>query len=635
MNKQAYSQIPLFFPVILGIGILYGVYFPFLSKNALFLLIGLALFKKFKILFFALIGIYVSQTGGIFKTDLLVDKQFLTHQVNNVSFTATVTWIDEKHPTMKNMQRINVKDIKFNNPIRVNYSIHLAKQLNFNEITNDSFCILYSPKICNLTSVKTAQLTCSHKIAKNILPGDTIKIFGQLNPLKQAIIPGAFDQRQFCTLNNIDTTGIAFSIKKISSSKNKSIFYLRKILAQNIIDKVGQPEGGIASAIVTGDKSTIQPDIRESFIKSGTAHLLAISGLHMTLVSSILYFIFFKIMLYISHFILPINPKIIAAIITILLTSLYLAISGFSPSATRAFIMTIIAILGLVLDRGVFSMRNVALAAFLILLISPGSLFSVSFQLSFSAVVALIAYYNHTLINKKPIKSCYIDNCKRSKFIYYLYSLILTTIIATIATAPISIATFNRFSLVGILGNIIAIPLFLFVIVPLGLICLFGGYHFQLLLYLLKKSIYFLIIAIKYIANFPLSDLAVKSPHISTLYLIIIGGLVFCLCLTKIRFIGLISVFIGIVLWICEPTPVEIFLPEQKILCCIKNGTLYIDSKYNNRKSAIAIQNNLGISNRAKQTLQAPTFTGFLMSNRKVYSVESSKHPYCPVYFTG
>ena len=123
MNEKC--RLPLFSPVILGIGILIGVYYPvntllYLYIFILFIIIISIVFKfnfisKTLILF--ILGFYVSQTGGILKTDLLVNKQFITKQYNRVSFYADVDYIDETHPIMKNMQRISFKNIELINNI--------------------------------------------------------------------------------------------------------------------------------------------------------------------------------------------------------------------------------------------------------------------------------------------------------------------------------------------------------------------------------------------------------------------------------------------------------------------------------------------------------------------------------------
>lgn len=611
-NNCLYNEkcrLPLFAPVILGIGILIGVYYPVSSLFCLYIIVSSIVFVAiiFKINFIILfiLGFYISQTGGILKTDLLVNKQFITNQYNKVSFYADVDYIDETHPVMKNMQRISFKNIELIN----------NKQLNF---------------------IKTAKMTCASKFAKNIMPNDRVKVFANFNPLKNGIVPFSFNQKQYYSINNLDATGVVLNIKKLESKNSINIFpYLRRILTSNIISKLGSIEGGIASALITGDKSSIPSNIRDVFVKSGTAHILAVSGLHMTLISSILYIFFLKLMLYLQCFFLFINARKISACITIVLTFFYLAISGFSPSANRAFIMTTIFLISIALGKGLLSMRNISLSAFLILLFNPGSLFSISFQLSFSAVTVLIAFYEK--YESKFTDFINVNNRFFKQIIIYLVGSLVTTIVATIATAPVSIATFNQFSLCGVLGNIIAIPLISFCIIPLGLICLIGGYHFDFIINTFKLLINILINCLTYISNLPLTNIIIKSPHVSTMYFIIIGGIILCIFITKLRHIGTLLIIYGLITWILEKNPTTIILPNYNIVCFVKDNKFYSNVKCKAKNLVHSIQRSYGFDETIKTKYHINNkeykYNTFILSNGKKKTTHSSRHPYCPTIY--
>ena len=650
MYKNLLQQLALFCPVFLGIGILLGVYFPCTNRTILYTILSISIVSLYKYWIISIItfGIYIAQTGGIFNysaSELLTERQFLSKTYDKISFTADIDFIDETHPVMKNMQRVKLKNIHF-------------------------------PKNSELSFLHTAKMTCSSKIIKDFNPNDHVKIFGQLTPLKDAIIPLSFDQKQFYALNHLDTTGIVFNLKEtktktqeiksqktkpqkakpqeISPQRNKSrrdessnkFATIRRKLTKNIMLKLGPETGGIASALVTGDKSPIKTEIRDYFIKSGTAHILAISGLHMTIVSSIIYIFFFRLLLYLSGIILCINPQRIAAIITIIITYLYLAISDFSPSATRAFIMTTIVLIAIMLGRSIFSMRNVSVAAFLILIYDPAALFSVSFQLSFSAVVALIAFYQRYKNIIMRINNKY-DNFLYKIVIYFANSCI-TTFLASIATAPISIATFNRFSFCSIIGNLVAIPLTVFGIMPLGILCLVGGYHSEILMTLLNKLISLLIYLLSKVSNLPYSDVSIRSPNISTLYIVMFGGILLCLLQNKLKHIGSVLITFGILLWIYEPRPILVKFADT--ICFVKDNKFYANSK--RRRAIYSIQRNLGFSgeiikfnqidNINNKLFSSKLFNNklfnskkpiYIFSNNKVYSFYKSKHPYCPGFY--
>ncbi|MDR3224153.1 MAG: ComEC/Rec2 family competence protein [Holosporales bacterium] len=612
--------LPLFAPVVLGIGIIVGVFYPFLNFSLLlfFLVISLltflSLFKKFKIstcfmLIFS-IGIYVAQTGGLLETSLLSHKQFVDEEYNSVKFLATVKFIDETHPTMRNMRRVTFKDMKFTE----------NQELGF---------------------IKTAKMTCSSRMSDSIVPNDFVEVKGKISPYKPPAIPSSFDQKQYNAIIGLDTTGIVYIIKKLSSGKLKDVFSSARChLTKRIVKKMGQIGGGIASSLLTGDKSSITPDIREKYINSGTAHILAISGLHMSIVSSLFFFLILKIMQYMSIFFASINPRRYAAITTIPITFLYLGLSGASPSAIRAFIMTTIALVSIIFDRKTISMRGVALAAFLILLFDSGSLFLVSFQLSFSAVVALISFYDNF---RTQIGSLQTKFNKLSKKIYfYILSSGTTTFIASIATLPISVATFNRLSIAGIIGNLIAIPTITLIVMPLGILSLATCEFSDFFSIVLKHVLVVLTNLLGLVAEIPGSVVTVKSPSIPVLYTLTIGGIISTILATKLRNIGVALCFLGFILWIFETSPNIIVPPKSDVICFVENGKLYSTSLQKSRPQIMSIQRNLGFDGK----LEKKKFNGYIPTCKHktgiyiwtklniVKTLAERKHPYCPATFT-
>ncbi|MDR0640401.1 MAG: ComEC/Rec2 family competence protein [Holosporales bacterium] len=585
-----------------------------LGAAACRLLFRISRLLSLTILVFTL-GVYVSQTGGIFETTLLTTKKFIDREYDRVTFFADVGFIDATHPTMRNMQRITFKNIKFQDE--------------------------------DLGFIKTAKMTCPSKAIAGLTPNDRCKVLGNLMPYKTAAIPFAFDQSQFNALNKIDATGVVFFTKKLEEDQGRvkpDIFaYWRRILTQSIMEKMNSPAGGVACSLITGDKSPITPDIRDKFINTGTAHILAISGLHMSLIASILFFIFFRINLYLSCIFKHIKVRKVSAILTILTTYLYLAISGFSPSAVRAFIMTTICLIGIIFGRGALSMRSVSIAAFSILLFDSGSLFLVSFQLSFSAVVALIAFYEKysSLLSEWRFK-----NNSFCKTIYsYIVLSAITTFIASVATFPISVATFNRLSLAGIFGNLFAIPMVSIIIMPLGIIAMTFGYFTDTITHLLEGVLNFLIQALGVIASMPGSNIAIRSPEIMTLYILMIGGILLCLLKTQSRHIGSVFIIAASVLWIIGKGPDIILPPKLETACHIdQDGNFCATSVRKGRNQILSVQRNLGFSGPIKKKELANNDVIIKTYQQGLYlwtrdhqiikrkQIAKRAHPYCPAY---
>ena len=571
-------------------------------------------------------GLYISQMGGIlnFNNDI-TKRQFLDHDIKNIKFKGYVDIIEETHPTMKNMQRIIVRDIILEN----------------NNIDNQKY-----------NFIRTVKMTCSSRMLRNIEPMDYVEILGNFNRVRNSAIPGSFDQKQYNAIMNIDANGIVLHIEKMNDNdkKHHNIFdyfsYFRFKLTKIISNKLKNPCNGIASALLTGDKSSISPKIRENFIKSGTAHILAISGLHMSLVAFIVYFIIKHALLYALNIFPRISPTKIASFFTIIFTFIYLALSGFSPSATRAFIMISIFLMSIIFERRSISLNNIAISGFLILLFDPSSLFHVSFQLSFSAVVALIAFY------ERYSKILYKYTHNLNSIVTYIVSSILTTTIATLSTFPISIATFNRFSLQNITGNIIAIPITSFLIIPLGIINILLGSLTDIFIRPLEYSIELMIHFIEIVSKLPHTEIPFRSPDNMILYVFIMGGIIFLIMKTKLRLLGIFPMIYSVFHYIfIQKNPDIIFVPDEKGIILeidTKNNKIYTNSKQKARNKIRAIQNNLGLDgeiilrkdldDKYKKYAQIVENEGGLFiwnDNEKsvIKKMDVRKHPYCPSHY--
>jgi competence protein ComEC len=615
------ERLSLFLPVVLGLGIICGVFCPASSPITLFkTLIGVlfasaVILRKSRILavtvFIFALGLYVSQTGGILETTFLPGKKFIETDANKIKFTATVGFIDETHPTMRGMRRITLREMEFRD----------APELGF---------------------VKTSKMTCSESMTKDLQPNDVVEVFGKLSPYKTAAIPGSFDQLQYNALIKLDSTGIVYKIRKIGDrgSVNDIFSYMRRYITKGIMQKIELPAGGIASALLTGDKSSIQPDIRDKFINSGTAHILAISGLHMSIAATLVFLILFKLTLYASNLFRRINARQFSAVATIPITFLYLALSGFSPSAVRAFIMTTISLTSLAMGRKAISLRSISAAAFLMLLFDAGTLFLVSFQLSFCAVVALISGYEtmQPLLTRLRSKYCATN---RGKVCFYIISSSITTLIATIATSPVSIATFNRLSLSGILGNLAAIPAISFVIAPLGIVALITCPITDFFAECIGIVLECLIATVGYISELPGSIVVIKSPTIWALYLIVIGGVIWALLKTYLRNLGCIPLLVGVLLWIFEEPPDIIVPPRTDTVCFAEDGTFYSTSLQKGRRQVLSIQRNTGfdgklikkeISNFPLERRMYEDGLYIWSKSKRIMRLAKRKHPYCPAY---
>lgn len=312
----------------------------------------------------------------------------------------------------------------------------------------------------------------------DVRPGDFIRVRGRLSPPPPPVAPGAFDFARQLYFQRIGAVGFAVSAPVADPDAARtfrqrlaaSIETMRVNLAARIIEATpNHKEGGaILAAIVTGKRGAISDRSEAALRDAGLAHLLAISGLHMGLATGLVYFVVRFGLAAVEPLALRYPIKKWAAGAALLSGGFYLILSGGGWSARRAFIMAAIMFLAILVDRRALSLRNVAIAAVIIILTTPEALFSPGFQMSFAAVTALIAAYEWLGARADPGRSFTWGARLRR----YGIALAVTDIIAALATAPYALYHFNRVALYSLPANMAAMPLMGFFIVPFAVAAL-------------------------------------------------------------------------------------------------------------------------------------------------------------------
>ena len=307
----------------------------------------------------------------------------------------------------------------------------------------------------------------------DFLKNDVINLRFQLFPLNSALLPGGYNFGLYMYLNGITATGFAVSSPKVIKSQS-GYFYdklqnIRGIIYKELIRILGTDQGNFVAAILIGETKAINKHMADNMRNSGIAHILSVSGLHLSLVAMI-FFISSRFLLNCSNYLsYKINIKVAAGIISIIGSFGYLLLSGANIAATRAFIMTFFVILAIIIERSAYPLRSVMVAGTCILLFSPEYVLHPSFQLSFSAVLCLISGYELYLRNQKLIG--------RSKGIFasiklYVFGNLYSSFLGSIVTAPFVIYHFYKFATYSLLMNLLAVPLMSFFMMPLAIISL-------------------------------------------------------------------------------------------------------------------------------------------------------------------
>ena len=388
------------------------------------------------------------------------------------------------------------------------------------------------------------------------LIGDRIAVKAVLRPPPEPSVPGLYDFSRRAWFQGLGATGFAVSELKLIPGKKEGLFasaaklveIVRHELGQNIRQSMDSPTiGAIATALVTGDRSGITEEARVVMRDAGLSHLLAISGLHMGLVVVILFSGSRMLMAFFPALALNYPIKKIAAVFALFGSLVYLILAGAPVPTQRAFLMTSLVLLAVLIDRNALSMRMVAFAATVVLLVSPHVLTGASFQLSFAAVTALIALYETDSMRQL---SMHMKRGFLRRLGGYFLLLMITTLVASLATAPLALHHFGVFAAYGILGNIVGVPLMAFVVMPgavLALILMPLGLDF-LGFALMEQGITMIYLVAQWVGQLDGAVYQLSPLDGISMLFIAVGALWGFLWVGKIRYWGTIGIIVGIVL---------------------------------------------------------------------------------------
>ena len=298
----------------------------------------------------------------------------------------------------------------------------------------------------------------------NFQYGDFIRFSSSLKEIRNFQNPGGFDYKRLMNLQGIyvsgyinDSSEIMLIRKNTASDIRLKLESFRTYLKHIIYKNSSSPQREVLEAITIGNQNEIPADIRDSFSKTGTSHILSISGLHIGMVAAAAFFFSFLILKSSEYLMLRFNIIKIAALAAFLMVFIYAFIAGMGITVMRATLMAFIFLLALLSGKQNHHYNTLAIAALIILVISPEALFDISFQLSFMAVLSIIYIvpkFSDFPVNKISFLPSWIP-----AIIRYLYITIIICVAATIGTLPLIMYYFQSISSVTIIANIIAVPL--------------------------------------------------------------------------------------------------------------------------------------------------------------------------------
>ncbi len=356
-----------------------------------------------------------------------------------------------------------------------------------------------------------------------IARGDRVVFRSRLRQVRNFNNPGGFNYQRYMAFKGIWRTAytrgdrLRVVQKNAAADISHQLNEARRALA-TLIDRTGKgPATAVLKALIIGDRAAIPLKLRDKFNRAGVGHILAISGLHIGIVATVAFFLFQRLLCLLRPLLWRAWTRKGAAIFSLFPVCIYGLISGMSPSTQRAVIMVCAFLLTFVVERERDALNILALAAFIILIVYPPSLFSISFQLSFMAVLSIL--YGMSRIQQAR------SGGKRRAAIGFglqvrrkLGAFFLVSVLAICGTLPLVMVYFNQVSFIGLLANFIIVPLVGFGVVPCGLLVLFVyPISSQLAFVGVKICIFVLDIAmvvITYLADLPFAALKTFTPSL-------------------------------------------------------------------------------------------------------------------------
>lgn len=441
------------------------------------------------------------------------------------------------------------------------------------------------------------QLSAFNQHVQNLRIGDVVQVRARLEPMSGPLIPDGYDFRRVGYFKGLSARGFllgeAVPFLRFSSDSGPSLTdrlnKMRLHISQRISESLPGQGGALAAALLVGQRAGISDEVQDALRSSGLAHILAISGLHMALITSLIFGVVRLFGAFSGSFSAQHDVKKIAAITALLGAVTYLALSGSAISAQRAFLMASVFLIAILFNRAALTMRNVAISALVILSVQPSAILTPGFQMSFMAVIALVAVYRRDGVFAR-LKRRFATRGVATGLLLGTLGLLLTSIVAGVATSPFAVHHFYQTAVYGVLGNLAAMPIVGLVVMPMGVLAL------MLMPFGLEEAPLFLMdIGLQYVVSISYWVSQIEGAvfvygqqsALATLF-ISLGLLSVCLLRTRVKFYlaGILSVLAVLAVFGHTSDPLLLISPNGKMVADIQTDGLNFQSSSRNAFTA-------------------------------------------------
>ncbi len=393
--------------------------------------------------------------------------------------------------------------------------------------------------------------------APDVLIGDYITMKARLSPLPMPVSPGAFDYGRDLYFQSIGATGQSASepIIKIMDVPYQFVirrFFhsLRSAMGVRITTVIHGPLGAFANAMITGERAAIPKDMNTSLQISGLAHILSISGLHMTLVAGGVFWVVRAFLALFPYLALRYPIKKWAALAALIVGLIYMLLADSGSATERSYIMIAVMFFAMLVDRPAVSLRNLAISALLILVATPEQSMGASFQMSFLAVMGLAAFFEWW--NHRPVDVKQFTKSRPWRMINRIATVaagsIMTTLVAGGFSSIAAAYHFGRMAPYGTIANGLSLPVVSLVVMPAALtsamLMPFGLEQWPLKI--MELGLWATMWISDLVSSWPGANVLIAKPALSAVVITVLGAAILCIGAGKFRLIGVTAMLLGI-----------------------------------------------------------------------------------------
>jgi competence protein ComEC len=400
--------------------------------------------------------------------------------------------------------------------------------------------------------------------------GSFVQLKARLLPPLTPVRPGSYDFSRDMFFQGIGASGFVMgAIKTVAPPETGGIGLRYAAIMQGLRDTIDArirtrlegDERAIATALLTGRRDAITPDVNDAMFISGLGHVLSISGYHMAVVAGVVFFVVRAGLALIPGLTISHPIKKWAAAAALLAAAFYLLLSGAEVATQRSFFMTAVVLIAVMVDRRAITFRTLAVAALIVLVVAPEALVHPSFQMSFAATLGLVALVQIGL----PRLLATPDNSVTARIALWggreLMMLLFASLIAGLATTPYAAFHFHRVTPYGLIANLAAMPVVSVIVMPFGIFGLlaapFGldGWFW----WSMGVGIDWMIVVARWVARLPGAVGQIAAFGIGPLAVASLGVIMMGLLRTPLRWSGAALLSVG-VMWALTTSQPDILI---------------------------------------------------------------------------